>query len=402
MNRQFKKFGTFVGLAIVSASVSVGLAGCPQTQSGNNGQPNNTTSKTCPKDEVATIDANVPLTGDLSIYGDAIQDGATIAVEDIKKSDPLNASCLKFDWKDNAGNPQTTVTIEQQQYIDPPNIYISGLKPQTMAIKSQIEQKDTPHFVWILDAFINKSSDNNFRVLPNYKQEAQVYLDYVKIKQPKRVAIIYPNLPHAEEQFTQLVIPKLKEMGIKDIYSETYELGTKDYKNIVVKVQTFKPDLIVLNGFPITLVGLVRALRPLNLITDGNTIATYDMIDTAEIISPQEIEGIRVIAPGFITNSNEPKISEWIERFKTKFNRSPRFVDAYAYDMVMIINDAAKRLKQPATTQQWIETIKATKIQCLTGNPDCYFDKDGDLVTPIGVGVFRGGKIVPDNTQVDK
>lgn len=399
MNKQLKKISTISALAVLSASIAVGLSGCPQTSSNKNGT---TTSKTCPNDEVATIDANVPLTGDLSIYGDAIQDGATMAVEDIKMSDPLNASCLKFDWKDNAGNPQTSVTIEQQQYIDPPNIYISGLKPQTMAIKAQIEQKDTPHFVWILDAFINKNSDNNFRVLPNYKAEADVYLEYVKKRKPKKVAILYLNLPHAQEQFIQLVIPKLKAMGVNDVYSEAYDLGTKDYKSLAVKVDNFKPDLIILNGFPITLVGLVKALSPLNLITDGNTIATYDMIDTSEILSPPEIEGIRVVSPRFITHSNDEKIAQWREHFKTKFNRYPRFVDAYAYDMVMMINDSAKRLDQPATTQQWIQTLKSTKIQCITGNPNCYFDDNGDLVTPIEVGVFRGGKIIPDNIQANK
>jgi hypothetical protein len=58
-----------------------------------------------------------------------------------------------------------------------------------------------------------------------------------------------------------------------------------------------------------------------------------------------------------------------------------------------VIDDAAKRLKLPATSEQWIAAIKATNTQGITGS--LKFDQDGDLLTPLEVGVFRGGKIVP-------
>ena len=77
MNRRFRKLGTFVGLAVLSASISVGLAGCPQTITDNG-----------TKTEVVKIDTNLPLTGDLAVYGTAVKDGATLALEDLQKSDP--------------------------------------------------------------------------------------------------------------------------------------------------------------------------------------------------------------------------------------------------------------------------------------------------------------------------
>src|SRR5207302_8620637 len=91
---------------------------------------------------------------------------------------------LSFDWQDNTGNPKAAVSIMQKQYLQAPNIYVSGLKPQTMAIKDQIQGKGTPHFIWILDAYINQNSRNNFRTLFSYKLEAPLYLSYVEARQP--------------------------------------------------------------------------------------------------------------------------------------------------------------------------------------------------------------------------
>ncbi|MFM6289829.1 MAG: ABC transporter substrate-binding protein, partial [Dolichospermum sp.] len=128
MNRQFQKLKTFAGLAILSASISVGLAGCPQTQSGNNGYLNNGTTKT---EKVVKVDVNMPMTGNLGIYGTSVRHGAMLATEDIKNDDS-NPIKLVFDWQDNAGNQATTVSIFQKQFLEKPDIYVSGLPLQNL------------------------------------------------------------------------------------------------------------------------------------------------------------------------------------------------------------------------------------------------------------------------------
>jgi branched-chain amino acid transport system substrate-binding protein len=306
-----------------------------------------------------------------------------------------NRSHLQFDWQDNRGEPAVAATVMQKQYLSPPDIYVSGLKPQTMAIKPQIDAKGTPHFVWIFDASINQGTENNFRALVSYKIEPPVYLRYARHRQAKRVAIIYVYLPHAHEEFTQWVMPGLRQAGVSNILAEPYDLGVRDYKTIAVKVRDFGPDLIILNGFQHTLVGIIRAFRPLGLITDGNTIGTYDMIDTAEVLGKDENEGIRVVAPTFLTRPSKT-FEDWKQRFKRRYGRDPFYAHAFAYDMAVVIDDAARRLSLPATSQPWTKAIRETKVPGVTGTLS--FDKDGDLQIPLEIGVFRDGKLAPDKT----
>lgn len=384
------KLKTFVGLAVVSASIFIGLGGCPKTTTHNENNGTTTTE--------VVVDVNLPLTGELGIYGSSMRNSMTMAVEDLKASEN-NAPVLKFDWQDNAGKQATAVSVFQQQYLEPPDIYVSGFTPQTLAINEQVAGKGSPHFVWAFDAFLAKNYKNNFRTWVSYKIEPPLYFDFVKARNPQKVAILYTNVSYAVEEMNKIVIPKLKEMGVQDIYAESYDLDLKDYKSLAQKVKLFNPDVIILNGFPFTLVSIIKALRPLDLIKDNNTIATYDMINAAANLGADEVEGIRVVTPSFFVRPT-PEYEEWSKRFQEKFNRVPDHPEAYSYDMVQVINDAAKRVTQPATPEQWIEAIKATKIEGITG--ELSFDQDGDLQTPIEIGVFRNGKLIPEKMEEAK
>jgi ABC-type branched-subunit amino acid transport system substrate-binding protein len=337
------------------------------------------------------VAANVPMTGVLSYYGNAIREGATMAVDELAKK-PGHLQ-LAVDWQDNGSDAKNAVTIMQQQYLRPIDIYVSGVKPQAMAIKDAISAKGTPHFIFTFDVYVNHNSSNNLRTWPNYKLEAPVYLEYARARGAHRVAIVYVQLPHTSEEFNTLVIPGLEKLGITDVYAEPFELGKKDFKDVATKVRAFKPDLIILNGFQADLVGMIRAARPLGLIHDGNTICTYDLLDAAKVLGPDELEGLRLVAPVFDTRPERELIRLWRERFQARYDKAPDYTHAYAYDMVTILNDAGSRLTLPATAEQWITALRATQTEGVTG--PLSFDEDGSLVTPVELGLYHDGKLAP-------
>jgi branched-chain amino acid transport system substrate-binding protein len=383
-----KRTLSLLALTLALGGIVLSLTGCPNKPK----PPEPDTSLT------VKIAANLPLTGALSTYGVAVRDGANMAVEELKAEDPAGPT-LNLDWQDNASDPKTAVTIFQKQYLSPPDIYVSGVKPQYMAIKDQAKAKGTPHFVWVFDPVLNPDSTNNLRTWVSYKIEPPVYLDYAKKIGAKRVAIVYVQLPHSVEEINDLVVPGLNKQGIADILVEPYDFGKTDFKDVAVKFKNFKPDLMILNGFQQELVGLIRALRPLKLITDGNTLATYDLLDAAKILGADEIEGVRQVAPVCVSRPDTPVVKEWTTRFQVKYNSDPLYTHMYGYDMMQVINDAATRVEKPAGAAEWIAALKATKIEGVTGPLE--FDADNDLVTPLEVAVYRNGKLVPDAPKTE-
>lgn len=349
------------------------------------------------------IAANLPLTSNFAVYGEPFYDGMMMAIDDLKKNDP-DGPQLIIDWQDNAGSPGTAISIAQKQLFQSPDIYTSGVHPQAMAIKEMIAAKGIPHLIWIFDLNLNKNdkgvsvANNCFRTWVNLKIEPPVFFDYVKAHKPKRIAITYVRLAgNTEAEYQNLVVPGLKKMGIKDILVEPFDASQKDFKDIAAKVQNFHPDLIIFSGFPNNEVAIVRAFRPLGLIKDGNTLSSYDLLDTAKTLDKNELEGIRLTVPAFVTHSGKEPVKQWIERLQARTHRVPLYSAAYAYDSIMIIHDSAKRLQLPASPQQWIEALRATKLNGVTG--PLSFDDDGSLTTPVELAVFRNGKIVPDNSN---
>lgn len=335
------------------------------------------------------IAANLPLSGPLATYGAAVREGATLALEDSKGG----AAPIEVDWQDNASDPKTAVSILRKQLLRDPTIYVSGVKPQTMAIKDELSRLSLPHFVWVFDAVINQNSSNNFRTWVSYKIEPPVYTKYAQDRQAKRIAVTYVQLPHTIEEFEKILVPELKAKGA-DVFVEPYDFGRTDFKDIAAKMAAFKPDLIILNGFQGDLVGLIRSLRPLGAITDGNTIATYDLLDAAKILGPDETEGIRIVAPLFETRPDDATIADWRRRFHLKYGRAPLYTHAFAHDMISAIRVAAASAPHPASNDDWIKALRGVNVQGITG--PIRFDSDGDMLTPLEVGVYRGGRLIPD------
>lgn len=343
---------------------------------------------------------NIPMTGPYGIYGQTIRDGALMALDTIKEAGENFK--LNLDLQDNAGIPSNAVSIFRKQLLKPVDIYVSGIKPQSMAIFDQVSAKGLPHFVWIFDAYICKNNKNTFRTWVSYKYEPVKYMQYIRHLNPEKISIIYVNLPHAEEEFKEILIPDLQKEGIgeEQIMLEAYEMSEKDFKNIAAKIRRFNPDLIILNGFQETIVGLVKALRAYKMIQDGNVIGTYDMLDAANLLSKEELEDIRLIAPLFNIEKESVNIKNWKEKFMERYNREPLYTDAYSYDMIQILADVAKRIQRPKTSESIIKAIQDTDLPGITGR--LKFDEDGDLDLSLRIGVFRDGKIVVDDSEKTK
>lgn len=340
--------------------------------------------------KVVRVAANLPLSGPLATYGDAVLSGASMAIEDLQRAG--SSVTISIDWQDNAGDPPTAVSVMQQQLRSNPDIYVSGVKPQSMAIMDRIVAAGLPHFVWIFDKNINTSSDNNFRTWVSYKIEPQIYFDYAAGRSARKVAVVYVQLPHTVEAYQQTLVPMLEAEGAK-VLTQAFEFGKRDFRDIATRIRDFGPDLIVLNGFQSELVGLVRAMRPFDLISEGNTVATYDMLDAAEVLGADELEGILVVAPLFVTRPDEPVVSAWTAEFVDEYQKAPLYTDAFAYDMVTAIHNAARRLQLPATSEEWMVALRETDTVGITG--PIRFDTDGDMMTPLELGVYRSGVLVP-------
>jgi len=324
------------------------------------------------------ISANVPLSGPLAIYGEAIRDGSIFALEDTKKKNEI-----VIDWQDNQGNIKNSVSVLQQQLLNKkPDLYISGLKPQTQAITDTLTKENIPHLTWILDTKINTVGNNNFRNWINFKLEAEMFIDYAKKKDLKRVAITYVNLPSAQTEYQDIVIPGLKKQGVDDFLVDPFLLDKTDMKDVALKIKNYNPDLLIINGFMPQMVNLVKELHTLGFNFEGKTLASIDMLDASANLSKSELEGIVVAAPEFMVNESS-EYREWKMRFKNRFGYEPLYHHAYAYDTILVINETLK------SKGNFVDSLRSTDIRGITGRK--IFDEDQSSREVMIPAVYRDG-----------
>ncbi len=350
------------------------------------------TSQKSPKE--ISIACNLPLTGDLAVYGASVRDGVNFALNNLKENKQLDSIQLKFDFQDNQGLAKTAVNIYQGHQIKQPDIYVSGVSPQTMSIIDQISKQGIPHFAWVYAANICDNYKNTFRTWLNFNSEAEHYVQYAKKVNPKRVAIFYVNIEVCQYEFDSIVVPALNRMGINEILIESYDIQNSDFKNLATKTKRFNPDLIFLNGFKEHMIQLIKDFKSYNLIQNGNTMCSFDLLDAVPDLTNEQLEGLRYTVPYFVMNLGEPKIKEWREKFYKLYNREPLYTDAYAYDMTYAIYFASQKLHHPFSNEELVKELLSVNFDGITG--PFKFTEKGDLILSLFTGYYKNGELIPE------
>jgi len=354
----------------------------------------NSNSDSAALDKKITIAANFPLTGELGFYGAEFRDGLLLAVRDKGSELPEGAS-IEFDWGDNRFSPKDAATVLQRQLQKSPTFYTSALKPQVMAVENEVATTGIPHLAWVLDLTPNPSgTTNNFRTWVSFKLETDVFFEYAKARGVKKTVLSYVSLPSSEAAYGKYLAGRLRDELGAEVVIERYnpDVGPGDFRNIATRIASHQADLTMINGFIPHMVGLIKALRPLGVIKDGNTMAALDMLDAAGVLSPEESDGILVAAPPFMIEPGEEQ-KAWAAHFEAKYGRKPSYHAAFAYDAGLTIIDAAQRLDLPASPKDWLATISSTDIAGVTG-PIRYGD-DQSIITSLRPAIYRAGVLVP-------
>lgn len=324
------------------------------------------------------IAVNMPMTGDLALYGESVRDGIEMAMDELENSLVQQGIIIKYDMQDNAGNAKNAVTIYKAQALKGFDVYVSGITQQTAAILDDIKKQEKTHFIWSFYPLILQGNDNVFRTWVDYPKEAEYFKKYLDNYKPKaKVACLYLDVVSVQELFNKLFVPSIKD-NYEIVFNESFDIGTTDFKNLITKLKQSKPDVIFINGWENHLASIVKESINQDIKKDGNMVFTFDLLDARKYLNATQLHGLVLNIPLYEINSSDLK-TEWELRFKRKFKKNPNYSSAYAYDFAMIIYEIAKAFKQSGEKHfdinKYIFNIDQNGI---TGN--LKFSKNGDLI----------------------
>jgi branched-chain amino acid transport system substrate-binding protein len=370
-------------LAIVPLLVALVSAGCRQTTSGESSAPS--TGSAAPAATAATVGAptriavNIPLSGPVASFSGEWVNGLTLGIDDASGELGVARQAFVIDAQDNQAQPSLAATIAQKQVSEGFQVYASGVSQMSKAVAPSVDNTGAVHFLVSYDAHLTEGAQNRMRILPHFKAEGPVYAEYAKTRGATRVVSFTLNNPEIQGQFTEYVEPALEAQGIA-FRREVYEFPQSDFRTQALRAKGFKPDLVLVSGFSVHVLPILRALRAQGLIGDGNVLCIMDFNELlGGSVSAKELAGVAYIAPPFEFPENRPARDAWSAKYQQRFGKRPNFIPAFGYDTGRLIVAARK-----AKTVVNKEAIRAMlPYKGLAG--EITVDAAGDLSTPLGI-----------------
>ena len=178
------------------------------------------------------------------------------------------------------------------------------------------------------------------------------------------------------------------QKGIKVLGRDQLNPKEADYTTILTKIKGLNPDALYYGGVAQAGVKLAKqAYDVIPKMPKGGGDGMYG----ASVLKGV---GFPAIEGWYATNASphlldDPEVQPWVQRYAKRWNRQPDDYAITAYDAVLVIMDAVKRVvasKRPVNKHTVRDAIQVTKLKTMQGQIS--FDPNGDLVTKV-VSVFR-------------
>ena len=337
------------------------------------------------------VACNLPMTGYIGYYGEWIQHGLEMGRADIEAEANELGIKFDFDYQDNKGETKDAITIFQKQSLANPDVYMSGITTQTMSILDQIHKKGLLQVMWSWTPLELDASQKDFRCWVNYGIEGKHIAEYLLSKNPQKVAYLHLDILGAKVQCDEVVVPALKKQNPNiNIYVEEFPVETSNFRDIATKVKNFNADVIFISGFKEHILNITKDFQTYN-IDKKKVLCSMDLLDALEEASDEMLEDFHVTAPAFnIEELQSEKTKAWIAKFVKENGKKPTYTEAYGYDAMCALFQAAKISKKENISLA--DAFKKVDIEGVTGQIS--FDANGELKDNLHVSVFHNGRLV--------
>jgi branched-chain amino acid transport system substrate-binding protein len=308
--------------------------------------------------EVIKIGAILPLTGEISSFATPLLEGIEIAKEQIKLDNRLN---LQIVIEDSKADAKTAISaLEKLKSIDKTKIIVGDISSSTtLALIPEIEKNGM--FLLCPGASSPKLmniSRNYARSYPSSAFESKVSAERLFSKGLKKAAIIYVNSEYGiglHDIFTSTFLEK----GGVVVFEEKYPERSLDFRNIISRMKSAKPECLYLAGNQKEMGMFVKQLVESKVSIP--IIANMSFLEKECLeIAGKSARGVEVPIVKFDPSDTlNAGTLAFTKLFLNKYGRNPTLVNAIGFDAVMLVYASIlKNGNNPELVAEHIRNLK--------------------------------------------
>ena len=348
-----------------------------------------------------------PTTGDAAIYGQAVENGAKLAVEAVNAAGKV---ALEFNFQDDQADGEKASTA-YNTLID------WGMQVSIGATTSGAGQALSPLFVQDDIFAITPSGSSTAVIYQNTETNTDPYgnvfqmcftdpnqgvasADYISANKDlgTKVAIIYRNDDNYSSGITDKFKEEAEKVNLDVVYTGGFANGTTDFSVYVTAAKDAGADVVFL---PIYYQPASQILAEANKQGYTPTFFGCDGMDgilTMEGFDTTLAEGLYMLTP-FAADATDDATVDFVTKYKDAYGETPSQFAADAYDAVMAIAQALEKAGVSATDAQ-ADITAALKTQFtsmtfdgLTGT-NVTWNENGEVSKAPKAIVIQGGAYV--------
>lgn len=291
----------------------------------------------------------LPLTGAEAKFGEMEKQAYEMAVDEINAKGGVKGTKLALDIQDSGGKPETaTAIVEKFITIEKYPIVVGEYTSQcSYAVAGIAEKYKVPYLVvtGAADKITQQGWKNVYRLNPPSSLYNQgLFGLWGSVGKPKSIALLYENT-----DFGTSTSKAMKEYceanGIQIVLNEGYQAGAVDFKPILQKVKSLRPDVIYMVSYLMDASLLMRQSKELDInpqafIGGAAGFTLPEFLQNAAEASEYALSGTL-----WTPQVKYPGAKAFFDNFKAKYSKDPDYHGAEAYAAAYVLADVLKRAK---------------------------------------------------------
>jgi branched-chain amino acid transport system substrate-binding protein len=316
------------------------------------------------------------LTGEYTIVGQYLQEGAGMAVEEINAAGGVNGRKIEI-VKEDSGNTNPTAVNAFNKMVTNKVVAILGpdLSTQLLAVAPIVNKAKIPVLVQGTNPKVTGESPWYFRTRPDDSIAAAAAATFVvNTLKLKKVGIT-----HDTDEFgtggAKIAQDTLTSLGANVVGNEAYNSQDKDLAAQLTNLKNKGAEAIIDWGHPQQSATLMKQNRQLGM--NLPIIGSPGMAMPATTsLAGDATKGVYVVVDTVGQESTNAKTTDWVKKYQGKYNRLPDFHAQAAYDGVNMLAEALKKSKDLSAQSIADEMHKISDYKGVANEFD--FTKNGD------------------------
>ncbi|MCC7104089.1 MAG: ABC transporter substrate-binding protein [Chloroflexi bacterium] len=321
-----------------------------------------------------------PQSGGTSAYGLSLVNGLKLAQEEINAAGGPNGRKIDLVIYDSQSTPTTAASLTQKLVFQDkvPLVIGSASSLETLAMMEITENNKIP--LYVPSSASPKVTNQGYKwvwrqSLPDNVTAVAMGNYIAKNLGWKRVAALYENTDYGKPP-VEIASDTLKKQGIEVLNLEAFNVGDTDLSAQLLRIRDAKPDGVIMWAHYQEGALALKTIQQLGL--NLKVISNQGLVYPAflELLPSGVGEGMMAVTQ-FVWTNPDPKLQEYVKKFKAKYGSDPDVTALDAYDGLSVVAEAIKKAggTDAAKLQEAFRTIKYDGV----GGPISY-DQNGQAV----------------------